>query len=180
MFFGSSATSVGSIVTKVNARFVGEAGTSLVLKRSGQKPAASVMPDHYYQIIGDWSECFSTVTVATNTAISFSTTEVKRFGGKIVVERGGYYLGINAFGDPDNVYISVGSLEMQDGSCLMSKVDSEGNASLVVVTNQLLLGEVEVKFHASTFPAYAMGGELKFRFLNSRARRRNVCRICLK
>ena len=161
MFFGSSATSVGSIVTKVNAKFVGEAGTSLVLKRSGTKPAASVAPDHYYQIIGDWSECFSTVTVATNTAISFSTAEVKRFGGKIVVERGGYYLGINAFGDPDDVYTSVGSLEMQDGSCLMSKVDSEGNASLVVVTNQLLLGEVEVKFHASTFPAYAMGGEFK-------------------
>ena len=168
MFYGN-----GFLTTVMNASFSGAADTGLRLQRSSSGPPKVPSPDQACYMYGDWSGFNGTVTVATNTAIAFqsnATVGNKIVPGKVVVERGGYWYGLICFGFT-SVYTQVGSLDMQDGSHFWAKCDSEGRASLVVVTNELVLGrDVDVKFKASwsgtggpdaPLPPYSAGGEAK-------------------
>ena len=168
IFFGN-----GFLETIVNASFSGAADTGFVLGRSSSGSPKVPSPDQYYSLRGDWSGFEGTVTVATNTAIGFQSNASvgnKNIPGKVVVKRGGYWYGLACFGFL-NVYTQVGSLEMQDGSHYWAKCDNEGRASLVVVTNELVLGrDVDIKFKTSwsgtggpdaPLPSYSVGGESK-------------------
>ena len=154
------------------ARFVGDRDSAFKLQRSTNGPFNLSMPDMYYLVSGDWSEFLGTVTVATNTAFGFQSTSAagnKTMGGKVVVERGGYWYGISTHGYT-SVYTTLGSLEMKDGSEYWAHLDSAGRVSLVVVTNELMLGkDVQLKFKNSwdgtsgpdcTLKPYTIGDEV--------------------
>ena len=162
----------GIMATDMNATVKGAADSELILGRTSKGPPLTYVPDHHFYIKGDWSEFLGTVTVATNAAISFNSTATagnKTIGGRVVVERGGYWLGIFGYGFPSGVYTTVGSLEMKDGSQFWARPDSGGRASLVVVTNELILGKVKLVYKAiwsaserteASLPSYAVGSEV--------------------
>lgn len=156
------------------AKFVGDSDSAFKLQRTTNGPFKLSMPDMHYLVSGDWSEFLGTVTVATNTAFGFQSTAAaevgnKTMGGKVVVERGGYWYGISTYGYT-GVYTTLGSLEMKDGSEYWAHFDSAGRASLVVVTNELTLGKgVQLRFKNSwdgtsgadcTLKSYTVGGEV--------------------
>ena len=143
-FFGNSI-----FTTEVYANLRGDPASSLVLRRNSKGPPKTYFPDNYFNVRGNWSEFLGTVTVATNAAIAFLSTATggnKTMGGKVVVERGGYWWGISGYGYPSSVYTTLGSLDMRDGSVFWAKPDAQGRASLVVVTNELRMGEVTMEY----------------------------------
>ena len=166
-FFGN-----GMMTTDINAVFKSDADASLEMRRTTSGPAKVEMPDHYFFVKGSWDDFLGTVRVATNSAIAFQSTSSagnKTLGGKVVVERGGYWFGLMGFGYPSSVYTTVGSLEMHDGSYFWAHPDSAGRASLVVVTNELTLGKVKIEFKQNwsatekinaSLPAYTVGDEV--------------------
>ena len=166
-FFGN-----GIMSTDLSATVKGGADTALVLRRTTSGPAKVEMPDHYFLVKGSWNDFLGTVTVATNSALAFNSTSTagnKTLGGKVVVERGGYWFGIMGYGYPSSVYTTVGSLEMQDGSFFWARPESGSRATLVVVTNELTLGKVKMEFKQgwsatdksdAPLPAYTVGGEV--------------------
>ena len=169
-FFGNSF-----MAWNLNAEFVGDKDSVLKLQRSSDGPPKFQSPDSYYYVLNNWDNFLGTVRVATNTAIGVLSTSGngnRRIAGKVEVETGGYWYGLACYGFPGSVYVTLGSLEMKDGSHFWAHPDADGRASLVVVTNRLVLGNnVTLTFknswsatggNDSTPPAYTAGGESKF------------------
>ena len=163
----------GYSTPELKAEFIGNADSVFRLARTTKGPPKKQSPDSYFKITGDWSKFLGTAVIATNTAVAFQsnvTAGNKIVGGKIVVERGGYWYGLLTFGFPSAAYTTVGSLELQDGSHYWAKIDDEGRASLVVVEDELVLSETEMGFYdtwtdesklKSILPQYEIASEVK-------------------
>lgn len=166
----STDTYRGASVT-LKARLLGGPDSVFALVR----PTVKLPPPdiHYYVPIANaWTEFEGTCLVETNATLSFQANANggnNACAGRIVVKEGGLWLGMNNWGYPSVVWTTVGGLEMQDGSQFWSRCDTAGRASLVVVTNELKLGKINLRFIESitgemkecAMPAFTVGTPVK-------------------